>query len=270
MSKKSKHVKSTKGIEVLKNLSVQKNRIITNHIFSEEAIKIGVSKRYVNELIHHLQKDDWLYMIKPGLYVMNDVFLSGIPIHEYEILNSALGICSITHFSAMVEHELTDQIPHKIFASVPEYIQIPKVRKRKGSTIDLYGFTYTISVFQEDKYFGYEKKWFGETRIFISDLERTLLDGLLKPQYCGGLSEVCYAFEIAKSRISVEKIINYAKQTSQTACKRLGWVLSKIGIQDNDLSELKDYISSNYVKLDVSSKNKGNYNAKWRIEENLT
>ena len=41
-----------------------------------------------------------------------------------------------------------------------------------------------------ERFFGTEKVWIGEARVAITDLERTLLDGLSMPQYCGDFAEI--------------------------------------------------------------------------------
>ena len=57
-----------------------------------------------------------------------------------------------------------------------------------------------------ERFFGTEKVWIGDARVAITDLERTLLDGLSMPQCCGDFSEVLHAFEIGMAQLDVGRI----------------------------------------------------------------
>ena len=85
---------------------------------------------------------------------------------------------------------------------------------------------YRVVRIKQDQFFGHEKACIGQISIIITDLERTLLDGLIKPKYCGAFREVLDAYSQALDRIDLSKIISYAQQTNDAVCKRLGYILS--------------------------------------------
>ena len=47
----------------------------------------------------------------------------------------------------------------------------------------------------------------------VTDLERTLLDGLSMPQHCGDFAEVIHAFQLTKDRLGTGRIAGVCGQT---------------------------------------------------------
>jgi predicted transcriptional regulator of viral defense system len=60
-----------------------------------------------------------------------------------------------------------------------------------------------------ERYFGVERVWVGEARVTVTDPERTLLDALAMPQYCGDFAEVLHAFEARGAALDLDRIIHY-------------------------------------------------------------
>jgi predicted transcriptional regulator of viral defense system len=94
----------------------------------------------------------------------------------------------------------------------------------------------------------------------VTDLERTLLDGLEKPRYCMGIREVLSAFELARNRINIDKICNYAISHGSIALqKRLGFVLEKLDLDPAVIDKLKAIPVRVYQKLDILGGRAGKY-----------
>lgn len=47
------------------------------------------------------------------------------------------------------------------------------------------GIGYRCVRVKPERFFGFEKAWVGEAQVTFTDPERTLLNGLSMPQYCG-------------------------------------------------------------------------------------
>ncbi len=120
-----------------------------------------------------------------------------------------------------------------------------------------------------ERYFGVEKVWIGESRVMITDPERTLIDGLCMPKYCGDFGEVLHAFEERGSGLDLDRIITYALKLGAAAAKRLGWVLEHQGVEPAQLEPLARLSLKGYRKLDPSGPRKGPTNRRWMIQENL-
>ncbi len=120
-----------------------------------------------------------------------------------------------------------------------------------------------------DRFFGTGKLWIGDSRILMTDPERTLLDGLARPKYCGDFAEVLHAFETWSNRLRLERVIEYAGKLGTAVAKRLGWVLETLEVDSYHLQLLADLPIKGYRKLDPSGPAGGPRNRRWMLRENL-
>lgn len=248
------------GLHLLRYLAGSGLKIFTVQQAQEAAREHGLSTSYVVEALYHLQKGNWIIRLKRGVYALSGESGFGEPPHEFEIAMALVSPCSISHWTAMHYHHLTQQTPNTIFAITPNLTSIPRSIPKKQ---------YHYIKIKKEHYFGMEKVWVGQSQIQITDPERTLLDGLMAPQYCGDFQEVLHAFKIYNHQINIEKIIQYALKLDQATAKRLGWVLEKLGIKEPLLKNLLQLPIKGFRKLDPSGPLKGPYNKKWMIQENI-
>ena len=129
--------------------------------------------------------------------------------------------------------------------------------------------TYQFIQVKPERFFGTGRVWIGESRVAVTDPERTLLDGLSRPQYCGDLAEVLHAFEVWEDRLRLDRMIDYALRLDTAIAKRLGWVLENQGMATERLGRLAQLPIKGYRKLDPTGPRKGPVNRRWRIQENL-
>jgi predicted transcriptional regulator of viral defense system len=61
---------------------------------------------------------------------------------------------------------------------------------------EVYGVVYEFIKTNPDRFFGIDNYWVGETRIAMTDPERTLIDGLIVPRHSGDWAEIYHAFEL--------------------------------------------------------------------------
>lgn len=231
----------------------------------ELGLLVGITPKSMTERLARLEKKGMIDRIMKGLYTLSSEFLAGIPIHEYEIALAFVQPSAIAYLSAISFHHLTDQISSIIYVLCPS----DGKEMKSYSTYKLRGIQYRIITIKREWFFGLEQRWLSEASITITDFEKTLIDALIKPKYCGGIREVLYAFEQAHDRLNIEKIISYALRINKSTCKRLGWVLSKLGTQNKDLEILRTKIHTSYTLLDSSLPRKGKVNKEWYVIENL-
>jgi len=105
----------------------------------------------------------------------------------------------------------------------------------------------------------------------ISDLERTILDGLRHPEYCGGITDVAKGLWMRHADISVAKLLGYAKRLHVGAIyRRLGYLLELFSLAtEADLRPLRESLTATYVPLDPSLPREGLHIAKWRLQLNV-
>lgn len=228
---------------------------------------LGLNRKKVNALLLRLKRKEWILPIKKGLYQLNPLFLSGSPIHEFEIALNLVKFGYISHLSAFHYHNLTDQIPKDVHISIPSNTYFP--RSPGKAFFEFEGVSYHFIQMKESHLFGHTSLWVGDAKVQLSNIERTLLDGIMRPDLCGGFREVLNAFHLNQNRIDMEQIISYALRVDVSTAKRLGWILEALGVDNKKIEPLKDLSFSGWIRLDNSSPKKGNYNKRWQIQENL-
>lgn len=249
----------------IKHLAENGVRIFTTEQARIYARHLGIDDSTITERLYRLNKKGLIERVMKGLYCLAPEFLSGSPLHEYEIAAALSTPGCIAFLSAYSFHHLTDQISSTIYILSPDNSS----SSNSYNTYKIRGITYKIIRTKEEHFFGYDRQWVGHVQIFVSDLERTLIDGLIKPDYCGGFREVLDAYSQAIEKIDIKKLVVYAQRISGAVCKRVGWILNKLGVEDHLLTPLLIRSSAGYTKLNPSGPQKGTWNKKWLILENL-
>lgn len=248
------------GISLLRTLAASGLKIFTIQQAQVAARELKIKPSYISQALHHLVKGNWIIRLKKGVYAFSADSGFGEPPHDFEIAMALVSPCAISHWTAMHHHHLTQQTPNTIFAITPSSTSIPRSIPK---------WKYHFVKIKKEYYFGIEKVWIGQSQIQITDPERTLLDGLMSPQYCGDFQEVLHAFKMHYHQMNMERIIKYALKLDQSVAKRLGWILEKLGIEAPLLQDLQHFPIKGYRKLDPSGPMKGPYNKKWMIQENI-
>ncbi|MFQ5684827.1 MAG: type IV toxin-antitoxin system AbiEi family antitoxin domain-containing protein [Candidatus Binatia bacterium] len=266
-------VHSGLGVELVRKLNAEGDRIFTSDRARELAPAVGLSEGYLRQALHYLTRAGWLVRLRKGLYALSSTVPGVTPAHEFEIAMALVEPAAISHWSALHHHGLTEQVPREVFVLTTTETAVPRRRGDKAKwSRDGYPVGETVYRFiqvKPERFFGMEKVWIGETRVVITDSERTLLDGLARPQYCGDFAEVLYAFEIMGSRLNLKRIIEYALKLDASTAKRLGWILEQQGVDLDLLEPLARLAVKGYRKLDPSGPLKGPCNRRWMIQQNL-
>ena len=255
------------GVELVRRLANRGDRIFTTARARELGPEVGLSKGYIRQALHHLANSGWVVRLHNGLYAISPTVPGVTPAHEFEIAMALVEPAAISHWSALHHHGLTEQAPRKVFVLTTTDASVPGTRARDSYRIGdtAYRFIQT----KPERFFGTEKVWVGDTRVTITDLERTLIDGLTMPQHCGDFAEVLHAFEVGRERLNLERIMDYALKMDAAAAKRLGWVLESLGTGRDRLDLLAQVPIKGYRTLDSSGPRKGPCNRYWMIQENL-
>jgi predicted transcriptional regulator of viral defense system len=236
------------------------------------APSVGLSPGYFRQALHHLARSGWIVRLHNGLYSLSGSVPGTTPLHEFEIAMALVEPAAISHWSALSYHGLTDQVPLRVFVLTTAR-SVPRVRGGKGERSDE-GFRVGETIYQfvqlkSERFFGIEDVWVKESRIKITDVERTLLDGLLAPHYCGDFAEVLHAFEVRAPKLDLERITNYALKLDAATVKRLGWILEQQGVEPTRLEPLREVPVKGYRVLDPTGPRRGPCDARWMIQVNL-
>lgn len=221
----------------------------------------------IRELLSDMARRGLLMRIKDGLYYIipfeadPDTFMP-----EWHLLAKYLvGDAGhyIGYYSAMQLHDLITQ------PSLKEQIVVS--RQVAPSEILIKNISFQFIYHNEKHFFGYKKMWVDSfNKVQCSDLEKTIVDCLFKPNYAGGIVEVAKAINLSRGKINYEKLLKYIKQfNSQAVIKRLGFLLEMLEINTNITDELQSLRSNSYTILDTELPKDGKYISRWRIQQNI-
>ncbi len=169
----------------------------------------------------------------------------------------------IGYYSALQLHDLITQ------PSLKEQIVVSK--QINPSELLIKNVSFQFIYHNKRHFFGYKKMWADNfNKVRCSDLEKTIIDCLFKPNYAGGIVEITKAINLSREKISYEKLLKYVKQfNSQAVIKRLGFLLEILEINTNITDELRDLRSNSYAILDTELPKDGKYISRWRILQNI-
>jgi len=273
MSATEKRKRSRVGVDLIRVLAAEGDRIFSTARARQLSSRVGLKEPYLWEALHHLHRDGWIVSLRRGLYALSPSVPGVTPAHEFEIAMALVSPAAISHWSALHYHGLTDQAPNMVFALTTAETSVPRLRGAKAKEArggySVGGIVYRFIQVKPERFFGMETVWVGDARVTVTDVERTLIDGLTMPQYCGDFPEVLSAFENAADRMDLDRIIDYALRLDQATAKRLGWVLEHVGVDITRLDGLRQVPIKGYRTLDPSGPRKGPCNSRWMIQENL-
>ena len=260
------------GVDLVRLLASEGDRIFTAERARELSPRAGLRDAYLWEALYHLRRNGWIVPLRRGLYALAGSVPGVTPAHEFEIATALVTPAAISHWSALSHHGLTEQAPRRVFVlttarSVPRRV---RGSKPKGAE-EGYPVGETVCQFVQvkpDRFFGIEDVWVNESRIKMTDPERTLLDGLMAPRYCGDFSEVLHAFEVRAPKLDLERIIRYALKLDAATAKRLGWTLERQGVDGARLELLRKVPVKGYRVLDPSGPRQGPCDTRWMIQVN--
>lgn len=200
----------------------------------------------------------------------------------FEVALSLRGGAYLSHYSALFLHGLTTNVPKVIYTSVElkknrsttskkmEQKDVDRAfgcRMRRSKQVARYG---DVEIFllngKNVGLFGVrEFEWEG-AGLRVTDLERTLIDAAVRPGYAGGPIEVLKAYEAARERVSVNRLLatlrrlDYAYPYHQA----VGFYLERAGYRESLLALVEgmgieyDF----YLSYRIESKR---YSERWRL-----
>lgn len=169
----------------------------------------------------------------------------------------------IGYYSALQIHNLITQ------PSLKEQIVVSK--QIRPSVIKIKNVSFQFIYHNESHFFGAKKIWIDNfNKVECSDLEKTIIDCLFKPEYAGGIVEVARAIYMSKDKIKFDTLLDYTKKfKSQAVIKRLGFLLELLEINHNIIEKLQKVKTASYVLLDTELPKSGKLISRWSIQQNV-
>ncbi len=230
-----------------------------NSFTFEDLLKVSdVRRNTLWVILHRLEKQGWIKRIEKGKYMIIPLGAKKgeYTLHEFVIASMLVSPYAIAYWSALHFYGLTEQIPNTIF--------IQTTSRKKRQKLNIFGVDYQIVRIAGKKFFGLKKEWIEKSQVYITNREKTIVDCLDKPQYCGGIIEIAKALRIR--HFDRDKLKMYAEKMGNSGVvRRLGFLCEFLGIEIN----LPKIDTKNYLYLDSTMPKEGNKNAKWRLIVNL-
>lgn len=238
-------------------------------IFEISDVQLILEKNYneTTDLLSRLVKRKVLTRLKAGKFLIipqelgsTEHYVGNWYVLAREIVNSPLYY--IAFYSAMHYWGMLTQPLIKIFTATPKRQIVPS---NMGDKL--------IFVFvKEESIWGIREEWVTKAeKARISDLERTIIDAVAHPQYCGGITEIAKGIWLAKEKIDYERLKNYVEKYGKNiVAKRLGYILETLKIEEAALlGEFKKYIKKRYDLFDPTLPDKKIDKNNWRLIDNV-
>lgn len=236
------------------------------NVFSfEEAAKIlKTDNKQVKKLLHDLVKKGWLKRIEKGKYFLVPLTADTTKpytINQFLIASKLVHPYYIGFWSMLNYYGYTEQLVNTIFVVSP----------KKKKNLSLLGINYKFIKVLEKKMFGLTEIKVNDMAVQVSDKEKTLLDCLDHPEYCGGITEVIKGIWNSREEIDSMKILEYAKKMGNSAViKRLGYLLEILEMDKKiPVRTLQKMIRKGFSPLDPLLPQKGQYNSQWNLIVNI-
>ena len=233
-------------------------------VTSITGLEAGSARSFVRKLVDR----GVATRLRPGLYTLVPFELGrareyfGNP---YVVARELMGgkVYCLSHASAMDIHGMVTQPRLVVYVTSPSPM--------RGRTV--LGTEFRFVRCHRSEVFGTAEHWVDkQEKVVVSDVERTVVDGLKQPGYCGGLTEVARGLAMRRTAVSAPKLVDYALRLGVGAViRRLGYLMETCGIgAPEDVARLREKLTSTYSLLDPLLPPEGKFLARWRLRLNLS
>lgn len=189
----------------------------------------------------------------------------------------------LSHFSALMLNELTDQIPKTVYVNW-ELRKLPaspggltqegirnafRRKQRTNSNVCTHGDfrvmvingknTERLGVIELDDAFG--------RPVPVTQIERTLIDVTVRPLYAGGVGEVLGAFRRAREQLSVNRLIATLKKMEYKYpyAQAIGFYLERAGYPSETTNRLREISPMEFDFYLTYAMAETDYSPEWRM-----
>ena len=228
----------------------------------------GLGEASARSLVRKLVDRGVATRLQPGLYILVPFELG----RAREYLGNPYVVARelmagkayyLSHASAMDVHGMVTQPQLVVYVTSPAPMRARTVL----------GMEFRFVRCRRSHVFGTAELWVDKReRVVVSDVERTVVDGLKQPEHCGGLTEVAKGLSMRRAEVSAQKLVDYALRLGVGAViRRLGYLMEAYGIgAPGQLERLSERLTSTYCLLDPLLPPDGKFLARWRLRLNVS
>ena len=258
----------TVGLRTAPLLNALYDRSQTTFTLADAVEITGLSPASASSLLHKAAKRGLVSRLKRGVWVLVPPQLGSATEYAgnpYLIAPRLVGDAPnfLSHATAMEIHRMVTQ---------PQFVTFTSTTKRVQNRT-LNGTEFHFVLIKPNHFFGTTKHWATKQEsVAISDLERTVIDGLRQPEYCGGVTEVAKGLWMRHADMQPARLVDYALRLGIGAViRRLGYLLELYRIAPEEkLARLRQRLTATYQSLDPLLPREGPHVARWRLQVNIS
>ncbi|HRK61259.1 MAG TPA: hypothetical protein PLY88_01750 [Candidatus Omnitrophota bacterium] len=233
----------------------------------EEALKYTKADYLATaKLLTNLVKRNVIARIKSAKYLILQTGAENTQLKNWPIIAREIAAPNsyfLSHYSAMRLHGMTSHVTLDVYITTPARIPNKKLQDIR------YHFIFS----KKEHFWGLTTHWATkQEQVQVSDLERTILDGLDRPDISGGMIDVIRGIWAKQKEINWPKLAADAKKfKTKAAVKRLGFIVEALKIGNDKFAEQILAMIKNakgYVLFDPDGAKKGGYQNRWGIRLN--
>ncbi len=201
----------------------------------------------------------------------------------FKIISSLKPDSYFTHYTAVYLQELTEQIPKTLYVNFeqPARSRINRSlsqQRIKSAFMRPWRTTQNISTYKDYKICLLNGMFTGKLgvietvtsnreKIYVTNVERTLIDIAIRPVYSGGVFEVIKAYRLAHGKVSINKLsamlekLNYIYPYHQA----IGFYLDKAKVYKESQINLMQRFEMKYDFYLTHQMKNMSYSKKWRL-----
>ena len=258
------------------NLGPNENRLLLTlaergvSVFTADKAQeiLQTSDSSVNHILMNLAKKKRLQRIERGKYLLipEEAGIERFWAEEpWVIVPHLVDEYYVGFWTAMNYWDMTEQIPYTVFVATTK-------QKKKG-ILKFGNQKFQFITLSKTKFFGIKEEKRGNNKFNISNKEKTIVDGLMHPEYCGGITEVTKAMRNVRNEVDWNTILNMSYDVKiNVVLKRLGYLLTVLKIEEKISNLIKNKIRVYpYQFLDpISDKKKFEYSREFGLKLNRT
>lgn len=224
--------------------------------------------RHVNKLLHRLTQKRWLLRLEKGKYLLLplEAGMEGLygP-HEFIIAAHLVEPYAVAYASAFSFYGFSDLLPHTVFVAT--------TRRKAPLTVDELGLRFRFVTLTPHKLFSIHTVIIEDHPVRITTPSKTLVDGLDRPDLCGGIVELVKGvLHYAEDYADWEELTADAiRLGNRTVFKRLGYLTEVTEVEVGEwLDRWRTEISTGETLLDPRYGDRGRYDSDWNLRLNVS
>ncbi len=199
----------------------------------------------------------------------------------YEVVQTLRAVGYFTHYTAIHLHDLGDQIPKTIYFNFEQKLRGGGGQLSQGSIDRAFKakcrVSNRIATYREQDVTLLNGMNTGElgvvelettehSQLRVTSIERTLIDATVRPVYSGGVFEVARAFERARRKFSVNKLVATLRKLNYTYPyhQAIGFYLERANYKSSQVDLLRQFDREFDFYL-THQMRQTDYNAEWRL-----